>query len=228
MRWTRQRWRANGVAGRVCVSDRRATNGASTPSPKFWLAAHGRSSVGEVAAYGEVVWSWHPLLMPSLAEAKPAQPGQVAVNPLGDGDKKEFVAEESTKETVKTIARGKPGDLRCTRGDYRVLTTNAHGLRVLRAPGFPCSLFNRGTMFMQTSGKSCREKAKVRVLSINAPPHTAVMLRLVRNCALGRGIQNSRDAGAGNEKPRRTGYPAFAGYDGHLFCRRAEACGDAG
>ena len=66
----------------------------------------------EVAAYGEVVWSWHPLLMPSLAEAKPAQPGQVAVNPLGDGDKKEFVAEESTKETVKTIARGKPGDFR--------------------------------------------------------------------------------------------------------------------
>ena len=48
----------------------------------------------EVAAYGEVVWSWHPLLMPSLAEAKPAQPGEVAVNPLGDGDKKEFVAEE--------------------------------------------------------------------------------------------------------------------------------------
>jgi hypothetical protein len=66
----------------------------------------------EVAAYGEVVWSWHPLLMPSLAEAKPAQPGEVAVNPLGDGDKKEFVAEESTKETVKTIARGKPGDFR--------------------------------------------------------------------------------------------------------------------
>ena len=92
----------------------------------------------EVAAYGEVVWSWHPLLMPSLAEAKPAQPGEVAVNPLGDGDKKEFVAEESTKETVKTIARGKPGDFRRNRGDYRVLPTNAHGLRVLRAPGFPC------------------------------------------------------------------------------------------
>ena len=27
----------------------------------------------------------------------------------GDGDKKEFVAGEITKETVKTIARGKPG-----------------------------------------------------------------------------------------------------------------------
>jgi hypothetical protein len=30
---------------------------------------------------------------------------------------------------------------------------------------------------MQASGRSSREKAKVRVLSINAPPHTAVMLR---------------------------------------------------
>ena len=63
-------------------------------------------------AYGKTVWSWHPLLMLSLAEAKPAQPGEVAVNPLGDGDKKEFVAGESSKETVKTIARGKPGDFR--------------------------------------------------------------------------------------------------------------------
>ena len=91
--------------------------------------------------------------MLSLAEAKPAQPGEVAVNPLGDGDKKEFVAEESTKETVKTIARGKPGDFRRNRGDYRVLTTNAHGLRVLRAPGFPCSLFKRGTMSSQNLGQ---------------------------------------------------------------------------
>ena len=47
--------------------------------------------------------------MPSLAEAKPAQPGEVAVNPLGDGDKKEFVAEERTKETGRTIAREAPG-----------------------------------------------------------------------------------------------------------------------
>src|SRR6476646_4095831 len=71
---------------------------------------------------------------------------------VGDGDKKEFVAGESSKETVKTIARGKPGDFRRNRGDYRVLTTNAHGLRVLRAPGFPCSLFNRGTMSSQNLG----------------------------------------------------------------------------
>ena len=92
----------------------------------------------------------------------------------GDGDKKEFVAEESTKETVKTIARGKPGDFRRTRGDYPVLTTDAQGLRVLRAPGFPCSLFfMRGTMLMQTSGKPCREKAKARL----SPRHCEESLR---------------------------------------------------
>jgi hypothetical protein len=35
---------------------------------------------------------------------------------------------EITKETVKTIARGMPGDFRCDRGDdTRVLSTLAHG-----------------------------------------------------------------------------------------------------
>jgi hypothetical protein len=44
-----------------------------------------------------------------LTEAKSAQPGaDLAANPSSDGDKKEFVAGESTKETVKTIAQGMP------------------------------------------------------------------------------------------------------------------------
>ena len=95
---------------------------------------------------------------------KPAQPGEVADNPLSDGDKKEFVAEEITKETVKTIARGKPGDFRRNRGDFRVLPTNAHGLRVLRAPGFPCSLFSfGGKRTGQPSGNQCREVAELRL-----------------------------------------------------------------
>jgi hypothetical protein len=65
----------------------------------------------EVAAYGEVVWSWHPLLMSSSWRfCEPDRASRKAVNPRDDGDKKEFVAGESTKETVKTIARGKPGD----------------------------------------------------------------------------------------------------------------------
>ena len=42
----------------------------------------------------------------------------------------------------------------------------------------------------------------------------AVITRLVRNCALGRVIQYSRDVDARTVKPRRTGYSAFAEYDG--------------
>jgi len=105
------------------------------------------------------VWFWHPLLMSSRQRF--CEPNRVSLirQSVGDGDKKEFVAGKSTKETVKTIARGKPGDFRRNRGDYRVLPTNAHGLRVLRAPGFPCSLCLLRDIPVQTSGSSRREIA---------------------------------------------------------------------
>ena len=70
---------------------------------------------------------------------------------------------------------------------------------------------------MQSSDTLCREIAGARALSINAHHKPA------RHRQRMRVIQYSRDAGAGIEKPRRTGYPACAGYDGLLFCRRAEA-----
>jgi hypothetical protein len=46
-----------------------------------------------------------------------------------------------------------------------------------------------------------------------------VIARLVRNCALGRAIQYSRDSSDRFERPRRTGYPAFAGYDDLVAAR---------
>jgi len=48
---------------------------------------------------------------------------------------------------------------------------------------------------------------------------SAVMPRFMR------GIQYSKDAGAGYEKPRCTGYPACAGYDGLfvLLARRSSS-----
>ena len=58
---------------------------------------------------------------------------------------------------------------------------------------------------MQTSGAMRRENAK---------SYSTVIVRLVRNCALGRTIQYSRDVSDSAEKPRRTGCPAFAGHDG--------------
>jgi hypothetical protein len=43
------------------------------------------------------VWSWHPLLMLSRAEASSAQPGrEMPLNPSDDGGKKELVAGEIT------------------------------------------------------------------------------------------------------------------------------------
>jgi hypothetical protein len=45
-----------------------------------------------------------------------------AFNPRGDGDKKELVAGESTKDPVKTIAQGRPDDPGYTCGSYRVLS----------------------------------------------------------------------------------------------------------
>jgi hypothetical protein len=42
-----------------------------------------------------------------------------------------------------------------TCGDYRVLTTNAHGLRVHRAPGIPHALI-RAKKFQHDSGASRR------------------------------------------------------------------------
>ncbi len=63
------------------------------------------------AADGEVVWSWHPLLVSSLAEVFVGPTGRVKpFNPRGDGGKKELVTEESSKEAVKTIAQGRPDD----------------------------------------------------------------------------------------------------------------------
>ena len=46
-----------------------------------------------------------------------------------------------------------------TCGDYRVLTTIAHGLRVHRAPGIPHALIFLGEKFQYDSGASRRENA---------------------------------------------------------------------
>jgi hypothetical protein len=74
---------------------------------------------------------------------------------------------------------------------------------------------------MQTSGARRGE---------NATSYSVVIVRLVRNCALGRTIQYSRDSSDRTEKPQRTGYPACAGYDGRCgasvfprHCERSEA-----
>jgi len=55
----------------------------------------------EVEADGEVVWSWRPLAGVKLATMLCIAPMTVTQEVMDTG--------ESTKQTVKTIARGKPG-----------------------------------------------------------------------------------------------------------------------
>src|SRR5206468_1674327 len=92
--------------------------------------------------------------------------------------------------------------------------------RVQQAPGIPCSL---------SGGRdkcSCKPRAQMRRENANA--HSVVVTRLVRNCALGRVTQYSRDVDDRTDRPRRTGCPAFAGHDGPVCLRRpAQAGADA-
>ena len=87
-------------------------------------------------------------------------------NPRDDGDKKELVTGESAKETVKTIAQGRPDDTADTCGDDPVLSTNAQGPRVQRAPGLPCALvISRVTTMASTRG-DCRPRARTCILDL--------------------------------------------------------------
>src|SRR5882724_2672387 len=60
-------------------------------------------------------------------------------NSAGDGGKPAMVTEESSKETVKTIARGMPGVFRCDRGDYArmLILFCMRGCGRIKRPAFP-------------------------------------------------------------------------------------------
>jgi hypothetical protein len=76
---------------------------------------------------------------------------------------------ESAKETVKTIARGKPVVTGEPVAKTRVLSTIAHG--AAGASGTRLSLrplFFRGTTFLQDSGATRREDANVCLSSLRA------------------------------------------------------------
>jgi hypothetical protein len=106
------------------------------------------------------------VVLASVADVKPAEicePNRVSMNhqSAGDGDKKEFVAGESTKETVKTIAQGMPGVF-----GGPVVTTVCFllhtGCGCTVHPAFPCALGFLGRSFLDDSGRACREIEKPR------------------------------------------------------------------
>jgi hypothetical protein len=151
------------------------------------------------------------------------------------------VTGESAEETVKTIAQGRPvfsGEPVVT---TLVCFFNSHArLRVQRAPGFPCALYSRrGDGSCIARALSRRENAEVcphgDVIARSERDeaiHTLLVDPWIASLALAmtkdelcglppnchrprrRAIQYSRGADEDTEKPRLTGYPACAGYDG--------------
>ncbi len=122
--------------------------------------------------------------------------------PQGDGGNSASLPEESTKDTVKTIRAGKagrPAHLWSTPCAFLSPTD----LRVPPAPGLPCALWSsESANDLQSSGETRRGNADARLL-----PHTH------RHRPRRRAIQYSRDVHDRAEKPRRTGFPAYAGND---------------
>src|SRR5258707_7037043 len=98
-----------------------------------------------IVAYGEVVSFWHPDAGVKLAEATPLTTVSIKRGHRGEHE-----------VSRKTIARGMPGLLRCTCGDYaRVPCFISHArLRVHWAPGIPCALcLSRRQRFLQKLGR---------------------------------------------------------------------------
>src|SRR5260370_1446104 len=83
-----------------------------------------------------------PTLASSFAEACRPNRARTFLNPRDDGGKRARSPRRARHKPLKPLRR-ECRVFRGTCGDYRVLTTNAHGLRVQRAPGVPCALFGR-------------------------------------------------------------------------------------
>jgi hypothetical protein len=111
-------------------------------------------------AYGKTVWSWHPLLVSSFAEA--TSPDRVDVSP---GIRKATEARRIRLRgergiSHQTTAQGRPGCLGCPVVFplcffAQAYCTGDHGCQP--APGLPCALSFRGARRNQSSGQKCRE-----------------------------------------------------------------------
>src|SRR5271154_5793737 len=100
-------------------------------------------------ADGKAVWSWRPLLASS--RRRQHQPNRVwrAIF-ADDGDKTNSSPGRARNKPLKPLRR-ECRVFRGTCGDYRVLSTLAHGLWVQRAPGIPGAL-SRGSPGALTRG----------------------------------------------------------------------------
>ena len=143
MRWTRQRRRANGIAGQAFrpVSEHPPRRRTALFFVFGKASADGyqtrRSLLAKAdGAYGKTVWSWHPLLMLNLRRFCSAQPGKANPFPLMT------VARRIRRRgergiSRKTIARGKPGDFGATVVTTVCLLPLHAGCGCLGHPAFP-------------------------------------------------------------------------------------------
>ena len=107
------------------------------------------SQTNGAGAYGEVVWSWRPDAGVKLARS--ISPMTVA---------KEPVTGEITKETVKTIARGMPGDSGVTVVTNARVTTLHARLRAHRRPAFPAPSEFRGWDVPSKTWAQCAARSR--------------------------------------------------------------------
>jgi hypothetical protein len=135
----------------------------------------------------------------------------------------------------QTIAQGMPECSGCTcmLVCALCLCTLHTRPRVQQAPGIPCSLCFEGKEFQQSSGAVCVARTRNcihRHCERSEAIHGAAkkkngLLRCARNDDANchrprrRTIQYPRDVSNEIDRPQRTGYPAFAGYDDFVWCR---------
>src|SRR6266702_2783294 len=171
MRWTRRcrvRMRSQGEEIRERSREARETSG--------------------VVAYGEVVWSWHPLLMSSRAEAHAAQPGyEMPCNPRGDGGKRNSSPGRS-RISRKTIAWGMPdvsGASAVNTGVHTSLPQRTPGCGCIGHPAFPApSSMRDDEIFRQSSGADCAARRRMCVSSFRGDAKHRTRNLEIPRCAI--------------------------------------------
>ncbi len=103
------------------------------------------------------MWSWHPLLMLSLAEARSARPGyEMPRNSRGDGGQRNSAPRRS-RISRKTIAWGMPDVFRCLRCEYSCAYFTTHSAHeaagALGTRHSPRPLHFRGRTFRKTRAR---------------------------------------------------------------------------
>jgi hypothetical protein len=194
-----------------------------------------RKTNGAVAD-GKAVWSWHPLLVLSLAEASSGPTGRATPSIRG--------MTVAKRNSSPGRARRKP--LKPLRGECRMLSgasavnTRVHtyyqertrGCGCIGHPAFPApSSIERDTKRASARG-ACRSRARTCVCCLKIESGEVIERTGRRSPPSSSAKADDpviRGTSDGTERPRRTGCPAFAGHDGcreeASFACAAKNCG---